>query len=550
MSQRVRRLSGAKQRAVDSQAKAGDGVPSTSASTAAETSEWDFAAGSPKNRKGALTVSIHEVKTKEKAKKKNKPKTKRESFRRSMSNIMHLEKKKYTVYVIEIRNTQTGESWNVERRYSHFLVLHRILRTKFPEINGLKFPKKKYWGTSLGNATVDERRKFFVQYLQEIIELNPRPGDVNAFLDLNKHAASGGKGSDVAHNYSLDDFELLKMLGKGSFGKVFLVRLVNSDDLYAMKVLKKSEVVRRKQVQHTKTERKVMGSIRHPFIVALEFAFQTRNKLFMVSEFCSGGELFFHLKKRHRFSEEMVRFYSAEIASAIAHLHKHNVVYRDLKPENVLMDAKGHVKITDFGLSRDNVVDAHGATTFCGTPEYLSPEMILHRRSRVGYGKAVDWWSLGTLMYEMLTGWPPFYDRNIRKMCEKILTATLRFPPQIPVSPSARRTISRFLERDPNLRLGSRGGDELIEIQQEEFFRDLDWIALLQLKLAPPFKPKAATKGKDYVQNFDKNFTKRDVKLSKDEKDIGKDGTGFQFDDFTFAEKEKVIPGEYESLWG
>ena len=279
-----------------------------------------------------------------------------------------------------------------------------------------------------------------------------------------KAGADGGASAFPAEDggkVSIEDFELLKTLGKGSFGRVFLVRRVqrdaglaalgsgaeekgNNHNLYAMKVLKKSEVKRRRQVEHTKTERHIMGTIgqSHPFIVTLQYAFQTKDKLYMVTNYCRGGELFFHLKKMRRFTEEMCRFYSAEIILALDHLHKNDIVYRDLKPENVLLEEDGNIRITDFGLSRENVDTPNGATTFCGTPEYLSPEMILHRQTRTGYGKSVDWWSLGTLMYEMLTGWPPFYDRNIRRMCDKILRQKLSFPDKYGISVKAKSVIA------------------------------------------------------------------------------------------------------------
>ncbi|RYY31819.1 hypothetical protein EON62_06160, partial [archaeon] len=332
----------------------------------------------------------------------------------------------------------------------------------------------------------------------------------------------------------VDDFELLKVLGKGSFGKVFLVRLIHTGELYAMKVLKKKEVVRRRQVEHTKAERRIMGGIDHPFIVSLRFAFQSADKLYMVTDYCRGGELFFHFKKFRTFPEHMVRFFTAELVAALGHLHGLDIVYRyvarasasacaqareharthhacalrtvgrqarcvrvgarlrayvgvdacsDLKPENVLLDEEGHIHITDFGLSKDEVSDPRGATTFCGTPEYLAPEMLTNRKSREGYGKSVDWWSLGTsrchrhgllrrgcrhrrrvrmrahacarapragtLVYEMLTGWPPFYDKNLRKMCEQILKSELAFPATCTASAEARDFIRGLLQRDP-----------------------------------------------------------------------------------------------------
>ena len=306
--------------------------------------------------------------------------------------------------------------WTIKRRYSDFLSLHRILKQKFPEVTGLvdKFPPKRNWNASLKNSTIEMRRQFFITYLNALMELAPRPADLNQFLEIPQNLASQAKaladamgtGSAVhrsrakaaelsgvsSSDKTLEDFELLYTLGKGAFGKVFLVRTITDDNkIYALKVLKKEEVVRRNQVEHTITERRVMGAISHPFICTLRYAFQTKNKLFMVSDFCQGGELFFHLKKMKHFDESMVRFYSSEIVLAFEHLHSHGIVYRDVKPENVLLDGEGHLKITDFGLSKMDVTEQKGAKTFCGTPEYLAPEVILNRWSKTGYGMAVNW---------------------------------------------------------------------------------------------------------------------------------------------------------------
>lgn len=309
----------------------------------------------------------------------------------------------------------------------------------------------------------------------------------------------------------LDDFELLKVLGKGSFGKVFLVRLIATGDVYAMKVLKKSEVVRRRQVEHTKAERRILGGIDHPFVVALRFAFQTVDKLYMVTDYCKGGELFFHLKKFRTFPEPLVKFFAAELVCALAHLHSLDIVYRDLKPENVLLDEIGHVHITDFGLSKDDVTDPRGATTFCGTPEYLAPEMLINRKSREGYGKAVDWWSLGTLIYEMLTGWPPFYDKNLRKMCEQILKSDLHFPTGCTASAEARDLIRGLLQREPSNRLGSRNGG-INDIKNHPFFRGIDWEKMEKMDIDPPFKPKVDSETD--ITNFDISFTQEPAVLT------------------------------------
>ena len=184
----------------------------------------------------------------------------------------------------------------------------------------------------------------------------------------------------------LDDFDLIKVLGKGSYGKVMLVRHKTDGGVFAMKMLRKENIVKRNQVQHTKTERRVLESVSHPFLVSLQYAFQTPKKLYMVMEFCPGGELFFHLSRAGRFSEARAQFYSAETSLAIAYLHSKNTIYRDLKPENLLLDADGHCKVTDFGLSKEGIEDNVSAKTMCGTPEYLAPEIL----NKQGHGKAVD----------------------------------------------------------------------------------------------------------------------------------------------------------------
>ena len=190
-------------------------------------------------------------------------------------------------------------------------------------------------------------------------------------------------------------------IGKGSFGKVILVRRKVDNTLYAMKVLQKLNIMKRNQVEHTKTERSVLGRIDHPFIVGMKFAFQSHDKLYFVLDYCAGGELFFHLGKEGKFSEERSRLYAAEIALGLQYLHGFDVIYRDLKPENVLLTHDGHIRLTDFGLSKEGIShNIHGTKSFCGTPEYLAPEIL----NRSGHGRGVDWWSLGALLYEMLCG--------------------------------------------------------------------------------------------------------------------------------------------------
>eukprot|EP01132_Coremiostelium_polycephalum_P005912 gene5912-7361_t len=292
-----------------------------------------------------------------------------------------------------------------------------------------------------------------------------------------------------------DDFELLTVIGKGSFGKVMQVKKKDDGKIYAMKVLRKDAIIARKQVNHTKSEKTILQGISHPFIVNLHYAFQTRDKLYMILDFVNGGELFFHLKREGRFSEPRVKMYAAEIVSALAHLHSQDIVYRDLKPENILLDSDGHICITDFGLSK-KIETTDGTFTFCGTPEYLAPEVL----NGHGHGCAVDWWSLGTLLFEMLAGLPPFYSQNVSMMYQRILNGELKIPSYI--SPEAKSLLEGLLTREVDKRLGSKGGNE---VKNHPWFKNIDWDKLDRKELEAPFIPKVKS-GTD-ISQIDPVFT-------------------------------------------
>ncbi|KAI9471847.1 MAG: kinase-like domain-containing protein [Benjaminiella poitrasii] len=295
---------------------------------------------------------------------------------------------------------------------------------------------------------------------------------------------------------TFDAFELLRVIGRGSFGKVYVVRKKDTNRIYAMKVLRKSRIISRSEVTHTMAEKTVLAKIRNPFIVPLKFAFQSPDKLYLVLAFINGGELFHHLQLEGRFDENRSKFYTAELLSALECLHDFNVVYRDLKPENILIDYNGHIALCDFGLCKLNMKENERTNTFCGTPEYLAPELLLGQ----GYTKTVDWWTLGVLLYEMMTGLPPFYDENTNEMYRKILQDELRFPDDM--SPEARSLLRGLLTRDPNKRLGNNGSEE---IKNHPFFASIDWKKLNQKKLQPPFKP-SVDSAYD-TTNFDDEFT-------------------------------------------
>jgi len=274
----------------------------------------------------------------------------------------------------------------------------------------------------------------------------------------------------------LDDFDLKKVIGKGSFGKVMLVRKKSNQKVYAMKILDKKTIKERNEVEHTKAEKSILMKLSFPYLVKLHFSFQTPDKLYFIMDYINGGELFFHLQREKRFSEARVKFYGAEIAAAIEHLHNAGVIYRDLKPENLLLTNEGHIVLTDFGLSKEGLVGKDDRTeTFCGTPEYLAPEILEGN----GYGKSADWWSYGTLLFEMLNGLPPFYDEDVQEMYTKILSAELEIPEFI--SDEGADILCKLLDRDPATRLQVPA-----QLKAHPFFAKIDWNLLIQKKSYSP----------------------------------------------------------------
>lgn len=321
-------------------------------------------------------------------------------------------------------------------------------------------------------------------------------------------SAQHGDYSHFSNKLTITDFDLLKVLGKGSFGKVMLVKKKDdpSGELYAMKTLRKAALVKRNQLAHTSTERTILQLINNPFLVHLVYAFQTPDKLYMVLDYMAGGELFFWLKNAKKFSETRSRLYTAEITSALDALHSADIVYRDLKPENILLDSAGHLKLTDFGLAKGGVTGpgAEGGTkTFCGTPEYLAPEILENK----GHGKAVDWWALGTLLFEMMSGLPPFYDTNVQRMYHKILHEPLRFPKGEgrQLSEDSKGLIRGLLDRRVATRTGS-GPAGAEELRKSRFLAVLDFDKVMAHGYEAEFKPPAAASQTD-VSNFDEEFT-------------------------------------------
>jgi serine/threonine protein kinase len=303
-------------------------------------------------------------------------------------------------------------------------------------------------------------------------------------------------------HYGPEDFEILKLIGKGTFGQVYQVRKKDTKRIYAMKVLQKKVIVQKKEVAHTVGERNILvrtAMADSPFIVGLKFSFQTLTDLYLVTDYMSGGELFWHLQKEGRFDEKRAKFYIAELILALQHLHKHDIVYRDLKPENILLDANGHIALCDFGLSKANLTQNATTNTFCGTTEYLAPEVLL---DEAGYTKMVDFWSLGVLVFEMCCGWSPFYAEDTQQMYKNIAFGKVRFPRDT-LTTEGRNFVKGLLNRNPKHRLGAK--DDAEELKRHPFFDDIDWVALTKKLLTPPFKPKL--KSETDTSNFDPEFT-------------------------------------------
>lgn len=300
----------------------------------------------------------------------------------------------------------------------------------------------------------------------------------------------------------LDDFQIMKVLGRGSFGKVCLVQYKPTKEYYAMKSLKKDVLLDQDQVESTILEKKILQSLDHPFLVGMVFCFQTEERIYFVMPFIRGGELFSHLRTEKFFKEDKVRFYAATIGIAIDYLHNHGIIYRDIKPENILIGEDGYLKLIDFGMAK-MVKGNEKATSFCGTPEYLAPEIITGE----GHNRAADWWSYGILIFEMLCGIPPFYCENTERMYELITNAELRFPKRIPLSEEAKDLIKKLLIKKQNNRLGVNKGFE--EIKTHPFFKGFDFDALVNKKIEPPFIP--TLHGTLDVGNFDEEFTSEEI---------------------------------------
>lgn len=336
--------------------------------------------------------------------------------------------------------------------------------------------------------------------------------------------------------YSLEDFELIRVIGRGSYAKVLMVELKRTKRVYAMKVIKKALVTDDEDIDWVQTEKHVFETAsNHPFLVGLHSCFQTPSRLFFVIEFVRGGDLMFHMQRQRRLPEEHARFYAAEISLALHFLHERGVIYRDLKLDNVLLDHEGHIKLTDYGMCKEGVRPGDTTSTFCGTPNYIAPEILRGEE----YGFSVDWWALGVLTYEMLAGRSPFDiaqaaenpDQNTEDyLFQVILEKTIRIPRSLSVK--AASVLKGFLNKSPAERLGC-GENGFLDIVNHPFFKSIDWEMLEQKQVVPPFKPRL--EGERDLANFPPEFTDEPVHLTPDNDTVIADIDQSEFEGFEYV---------------
>uniref|UniRef100_A0A8C2IHL0 protein kinase C n=1 Tax=Cyprinus carpio TaxID=7962 RepID=A0A8C2IHL0_CYPCA len=352
------------------------------------------------------------------------------------------------------------------------------------------------------------------------------------FTDDQAEDVTQGKGWGLG----LKDFDLLRVIGRGSYAKVLLVRLKKTERIYAMKVVKKELVNDDEDIDWVQTEKHVFEQAsNHPFLVGLHSCFQTESRLFFVIEYVNGGDLMFHMQRQRKLPEEHARFYSAEISLALNYLHERGIIYRDLKLDNVLLESEGHIKLTDYGMCKEGLRPGDTTSTFCGTPNYIAPEILRGE----DYGFSVDWWALGVLMFEMMAGRSPFDivgssdnpDQNTEDyLFQVILEKQIRIPRSLSVK--AAGVLKGFLNKEPKERLGCHPQTGFADIMAHPFFRNVDWDLMEQKQVVPPFKPNIS--GEFGLDNFDAQFTNEPIQLTPDDDDAVKKIDQSEFEGFEY----------------
>ncbi|GAB7362049.1 hypothetical protein MBLNU230_g2083t1 [Neophaeotheca triangularis] len=385
--------------------------------------------------------------------------------------------------------------------------------------------------------------------------ISPDVGDRTPPIFASQAIEGGLRANSVHRKMQAEDFEQLRCLGKGAFGTVHLVKQNATGRLYAQKQFKKASLtVHKRLIEQTRAERTILESInRHPFVVKLYYAFQDHEKLYLILEYAQGGELFTHLAMERMFTEEVAAFYMAEMVLALEHLH-HNVrvIYRDLKPENCLLDSEGHLLLTDFGLSKVALEEEdERANSVLGTIEYMAPEVV----QGTAYDFAVDWWSLGAIGFDLLCGKPPFGGNNHAKIQQNIVKQKLQLPYFL--GPDAKDLLTRLLRKEPGKRLGGNRHKDMKILKSHRFFRKIDWRKLERRELEAPIQP--VITDPELAENFSSDFTDLPMSpaLTKDGKMFGEYMEDVQykaesdpFGGFSFVASKSLLENEDIMLTG